>query len=69
MKFSEMPYKRLNREETEAQMKSLMERQKKASSGEEQFAIHKEYYKLQDHINTCRILATIRYDIDTTNEF
>ncbi|MCI8484854.1 MAG: M3 family oligoendopeptidase [Lachnospiraceae bacterium] len=69
MKFSEMPYKRLNREETEAQMRSLIERQKKAVSGEEQFAIHKEYYKLQDHINTCRILATIRYDIDTTDEF
>lgn len=69
MKFSEMPYERLNREETEAKMKSLIERQKQALSGEEQFDIHKEYYELSNHIKTCTVLAAIRHDIDMTDEF
>lgn len=69
MKFSEMPYERLNREETEAKMKSLIERQKQASGGEEQYEIHKEYYELFNHIKTCTVLAAIRHDIDMTDEF
>lgn len=69
MKFSEMPYQRLNKEETEEKLKSLIERQKKAASGEEQFSIHREYYQLKDHIRTSMILARIRYDIDTTDVF
>ncbi|MEH2943017.1 M3 family oligoendopeptidase [Lachnospiraceae bacterium KK002] len=69
MKFSEMPYQRLNREETEAAMQELTRRQKEASGGEEQFEIHREYYKLADHIKTCRILAMIRHDINTADEY
>ena len=69
MKFSEMPYQRLDREETEAAMHSLTQRQKEASGGEEQFEIHREYYKLNDHIRTCRTLAIIRHDINTADEY
>ena len=69
MKFSEMPYQRLDREETEAAMHSLTQRQKEAPGGEEQFEIHREYYKLNDHIRTCRTLAIIRHDINTADEY
>ena len=45
MKFSEMPYKRIDMEEVEKEYKSIIERTKNAKSGEEQFEIHREYYK------------------------
>ncbi len=69
MKFSEMPYQRVNLEETERRYQELIEKQKSASSGEEQFAIHQEYYKFTDEIYTYLTLAYIRHDIDTTDEF
>ena len=36
MKFSEMPYKRIDMEEVEKEYKSIIERTKNAKSGEEQ---------------------------------
>lgn len=41
MKFSEMPYKRIDMEEVEKEYKSIIERTKNAKSGEEQFEIHR----------------------------
>ena len=64
-----MPYQRVNLEETERRYQELIEKQKSASSGEEQFAIHQEYYKFTDEIYTYLTLAYIRHDIDTTDEF
>ncbi len=69
MKFSEMPYKRVEIEEVEAFYKDLVERAKAAKSGEELFALHQEYYKYSSEINTNYTLASIRHDIDTTDEF
>lgn len=69
MKFSEMPYKRVNMEEVEKRFTDIIERQRQAASGEEQFAIHREYYQLMDEISTYSTLALIRHDIDTTDEF
>lgn len=69
MKFSEMPYKRIDMDQVEKKFKDIIERAKNAKSGEEQFEIHKEYYALNDDIQTNMTLAYIRHDIDTTDEF
>ena len=45
MKFSEMPYKRADIEESKADFTKLMEDFDNAKSGEEQFEVHKRYYK------------------------
>ena len=63
MKFSEMPYKRIDMEEVEKEYKSIIERTKNAKSGEEQFEIHREYYKFTADVQTSMELAMIRHDI------
>ena len=69
MKFSEMPYQRVDLKEVEERFADIIKRQKQAGSGEEQFAIHQEYYRLMEEIETYGTLAMIRHDIDTTDEF
>lgn len=69
MKFSEMPYKRIDMAKVETTYKDIIERTKNAKSGEEQFEIHKEYYEFSGDIQTNMTLAYIRHDIDTTDEF
>ena len=69
MKFSEMPYQRVDLEETSRRFEEIIEKQRHAASGEEQFEIHKEYYRLMDEVETYMTLASIRHDIDTTDEF
>ena len=69
MKLSEMPYERPDREQIEQTYASLIERQKQAADGQEQFAIHQEYYRFTDHIQTCMKLAMFRHNIDTTDAF
>ena len=69
MKFSEMPYKRLEIEDAKKRYEELMKRLKEAKSGSEQWAIHQDYYKLLDEIETYQTIASIRHDIDTTDEF
>ena len=69
MKFSEMPYKRVDFEKAEEVFKDLIARAKAAQSGEELFAVHQEKYKVMGDIATHMTLAHIRHDIDTTDEF
>lgn len=69
MKFSEMPYKRIDMDEVKKTYRDIIDRTKAAGSGEEQFEIHREYYKFMDDIRTSMELAMIRHDIDTTDEF
>ena len=69
MKFSEMPYKRVEITELEKTYQALIERVKAAKSGEELWAIHQEYYKLGEEANSNYTIAQIRHDIDTTDEF
>ncbi len=69
MKFMDMPYERVDYEEVEKQMLSIMEEFKAAESGEGQFAVHEKYYAFSDKIMTNITIAHIRHDIDTTNEF
>ena len=69
MKFSEMPYTRVDMEKVEVFFKNLIDRAKNAESGEELFQIHKERYKFIGDVSTNITLAQIRHDIDTTDEF
>ena len=69
MKFSEMKYERPDREKILKQLSELAGRIKAAKSGEEQFEIHKEFYKIYEHFITARALVEVRNAIDTTDEF
>ena len=69
MKFQDMPYQRVALEEVKKEGKALIEALKQAKSGEEQFEIHKKYYEFSNRITTQITLATIRHDVDMTDEF
>ena len=49
MKFSEMPYTRVDFPAVIAQAQEIIQRASSAKSGEEQFEIHQEFNKLMDH--------------------
>ncbi len=68
MKLHDMPYERPDIDKYEADIKALMARYDTASSKEEKFAIHKEYYRISGHLMTMGTLATIRNDGDMTDE-
>ncbi len=69
MKFTEMPYKRVDFDEVKKEFAELEKKLEGASSGEEQVAVHQEYYRLTGSVMTQMTLAEIRHDIDTTDEF
>ena len=69
MKFSEMPYTRVDMNKVEETYKNLIERAKNAKSGEELFAVHQERYQFMGDVATNMTLAHIRHDIDTADEF
>ena len=69
MKFSEMPYSRVDFPAVIAQGKEIIKRASQAKSGEEQLAIHQEFNDLGDHVRTLYTIAHIRRDGDVTNEF
>ena len=69
MKFSDMPYERVDIEQMKKEFSSLMIDLDRAGSGEEQFEVHKRFYSLTDKAMTQMTIAHIRHDIDTTDEF
>lgn len=69
MKFSDMPYTRVELADIEKNYKELIGRMKAAKSGEEQFEVHQDYYTFFDGVRTNMEIAMIRHDIDTTDEF
>ena len=69
MKFSEMPYNRVDFPAVIAQGKEIIQRASQAKSGEEQFEIHQEFYKLLDHVNTLYTIAHIRRDGNVADAF
>ena len=69
MKFSEMPYSRVDFPAVIAQGKEIIQKASQAKSGEEQFELHQEFNKLMDHVKTLYTIAHIRRDGDVTNEF
>ena len=62
MKFSEMPYTRVDFPAVIAQAQEIIQRASSAKSGEEQFEIHQEFNKLMDHVRTLYTIAHIRRD-------
>ena len=64
-----MTYERPDGEALVKELSGLTGRIKEAKSGEEQFAIHKEYYKLFGHFMTAQALVEIRHSADSTDEF
>ena len=69
MKFCDMPYERVDFEQAENELRQLMQEFQEAKSGEEQFEIHKKYYKLSDRVSTQMVIASIRHDGNTVDEF
>ena len=69
MKFSEMPYSRVDFPAVLAQGKEIISRASQAKSGEEQFEIHQEFNKLVDHVSTLYTIAHIRRDGNVADEF
>ncbi len=64
-----MPYERIDIEKVKKEFHILIDELKTANSGEEQFEIHKKYYKLLGNIMTNQTLVEIRNAIDVTDEF
>ncbi len=69
MKFSEMPYQRIDFDKVKISFEEIEKGFVNAKSGEEQFEIHKKYYDLVNEIETMMTIAQIRHDIDTKDEF
>ena len=69
MKFKDMPYERVDFALVEKEMQELMTAFDRASSGEEQFEIHKKYYDLSDRVNTLMTIAMIRFNGNTSDEY
>lgn len=69
MKFKDMPYEKIDFAKAKAELSEIMEKSKAAKSGEEQFEVHKMFYRLNDKIQTQVTLCSIRHTIDTTDEF
>ena len=69
MKFSDMPYERVDFEAVRNEFSQLEADLDRAAGGEEQFAVHQRYYALTSRVCTQMTLAEIRHDIDTTDEF
>ena len=69
MKFSQMPYQRIDMDEVRSFFDKLIADSKSAKSGEEQFELHRSYYKFINHVNTNIRIALFRHSVDTTEEF
>lgn len=69
MKFTDMPYERVDFAQAEKEVKELMAAFDQAASGEEQFEIHKKFYDLTDRVSTLMTISSIRFSGDTSDEF
>lgn len=69
MKFSKMPYERIDMAKAIGEYKTLTDEIKNAKSGEEQFKIHEKHYELSGRIMTLITIAQIRHDANTVDEF
>ena len=69
MKFSEMPYERIDKEEISKTVKEFTKRLKGATSFEEAKKVFEEFDVYDRHIDTNYTIAYIRHDIDTNDKF
>ncbi len=68
MKFSQMPYHRVDIDGLRKEFAALENDLDNAKNGEEQFAVHQRFYALTDKAVTQMTIAEIRHDIDMTDE-
>ena len=69
MKFGELPYERIDKEEISKTVKGFTKRLKEASSFEEVKNVFEEFDVYDRHIDTNFTIAYIRHDIDTNDKF
>lgn len=69
MKFSQMPYKRPNIEESATRLIELTKKVALAQSADEILNLHKEFTNLAKNLSTLNAIAYIRHSIDTKDEF
>ena len=69
MKFSEMPYKRLDPQAIKTELAALTERLRNAKSYEEARGIFLEKEETKKRVETMSTLAYVRHSIDTRDEF
>lgn len=69
VKFTEMPYERVDFKELAEKINEFVEMQKAAKTFEEAKEVHEKYTKAVDHGMTMNTLCNIRSDIDTKDEF
>lgn len=69
MKFKDMPYQRVDFDKTQLQFDEIKKEFANATSGEEQFEVHKKYYEFINELETMITIAQIRHDIDTKDGF
>lgn len=69
MKFSRMPYERIDIPGAIAKIEELKRDLSSAKDGPAQFSVHQRYYQITDHVTTMSTLCEIRHDIDMSGEF
>lgn len=69
MKFCDMPYTRVDFAQVQEDFEQIMQDFEQAKSGEEQFEVHKRFYALTDKVSTQMVIAHIRHDGNTVDEF
>ena len=69
MKFSEMPYSRVDLDALASEFDRLTEKVKSAASADDGVAAFREQEKLSVHAETMASLCYVRYSIDTRDKF
>ncbi|MDY6305471.1 MAG: M3 family oligoendopeptidase [Oribacterium sp.] len=68
MKFSEMPYERIDFDKLKEEFAGLEQDLSNASTGDEAFRVHDRFYKVFNHVMSESQIAMIHSDIDMSDE-
>ena len=68
MKFSEMPYERIDFDKLKEKFAGLEQDLSNASTGDEAFRVHERFYKVFNHVMSESQIAMIHSDIDMSDE-
>jgi len=68
-KLSELPYERIDINSFEKEAYEIIKEFNAAKDGEEQFLVHKKYYKLIKKVRTAMTLAMMRHDGDVSDKY
>lgn len=69
MKFSDIPYERVDFTVLEASFRELILQFNEAQSEEDKREVRYAFYDLNDYVRTMRLIAGIRFDMDTSDDF